>query len=188
MKQELFFSIDVEANGEIPGSFSMLSFGCAVFNAAGDLLDTFSANLETLPNAKASPDTMAWWSKNQAAYDATRTNLQQPEQAMQKFVDWVNSFDCKPVCVAYPAGFDFSWIYWYIIHFLGAGKSPFSFSCLDIKSFAMAVLKCNYRDATKKNMPKEWFPKSKHTHIAVEDSIEQGELFINILKYNNKSP
>jgi hypothetical protein len=31
-------------------------------------------------------------------------------------------------------------------------------------------------------MPKHWFPKDKHTHIAVDDAIEQGKLFCNILK------
>ena len=185
-KQELFFSLDIESDGAIPGDFSMLSFGCAVFNAEGNLLDTFSANLETLPNAQQCPDTMKWWSQNQAAYDATRTNLQKPGQAMKKFVDWVNSFDCKPVAVCYPSGFDFTWMYWYMIHFLGAGKSPFSFSSLDIKTFAMAVLKTNYRDATKKNFPKEWFSDDPHTHIGIDDAIEQGKLFINILKQNRK--
>jgi hypothetical protein len=36
-------------------------------------------------------------------------------------------------------------------------KPEFSFSALDIKSYAAALLKCNYRQATKRNMLKEWF-------------------------------
>jgi DNA polymerase III alpha subunit (gram-positive type) len=181
-KPELFFSVDIESDGPIPADYSMLSFGAAAFLEDGKMLGTFSANLEKLPNAKECPETMEWWSKNQAAYDATRIDTKEPGQAMKEFVDWVNGFDYSPVLVAYPAGFDFLFIYWYIKHF--GLESPFSFSCLDIKSFAMAVMKTDYRKATKKNMPKEWFSDEPHTHIAEQDAIEQGKLFINMLKAN----
>ena len=38
-----------------------------------------------------------------------------------------------------------------------------------------------YRQCVKKNMPKRWFPATKHTHVAVDDATEQGEMFMNIL-------
>jgi len=62
-----------------------------------------------------------------------------------------------------------------------AGESPFSHSALDIKTYAMALLKTDYRDATKRNMPKAWFDKLPHTHVALDDAIEQGALFCNML-------
>ena len=62
-------------------------------------------------------------------------------------------------------------VYWYLIKF--TGKSPFSHSALDIKTYAMAVLKKNYRESTKRNMPKHWFDQLPHTHIALDDAIEQ---------------
>jgi len=34
-----------------------------------------------------------------------------------------------------------------------AGESPFSFSALDMKTYAMALLKTEYRETVKKNMP-----------------------------------
>ena len=46
-------------------------------------------------------------------------------------------------------------VYWYLIRF--TGESPFSHSALDIKTFAMALLKKDYRDSTKRQMPKKWF-------------------------------
>jgi hypothetical protein len=94
-------------------------------------------------------------------------------------VDWVNSFGGKVVCVGYPATFDFLFIYWYTVFF--RFESPFSFSALDIKSYVSAVLKKPYRESTKRNMPNRWFPKQKHTHVAVDDAVEQGALFMNIL-------
>jgi DNA polymerase III alpha subunit (gram-positive type) len=106
--------------------------------------------------------------------------LESPEQAMARYVSWIKSLAGKPVFVAYPAGFDFLFVYWYLIRFVG--DSPFSHSALDMKSFAMAVLKTDYRASTKRNMPKHWFDKFPHTHVALDDAIEQGALFCNMLK------
>jgi hypothetical protein len=93
-----------------------------------------------------------------------------------------NNGQAAPVGVAYPAGFDFLFVYWYIIRF--GLKSPFSFSCLDIKSYAAAVLDIPYRKATKKNMPQKWFKGlPPHTHKATDDAREQGLLFLNIVKH-----
>ena len=82
------------------------------------------------------------------------------------------------MCVGYPATFDFMFVYHYMIFF--GCESPFSFSALDIKSYVSAVLKKPFRDSTKRNMPSRWFPEHKHTHVAVEDAVEQGALFMNI--------
>ena len=101
---------------------------------------------------------------------------------MTRFVTWIRTLEGKPVFVAYPAGFDFLFAYWYLMKFVG--ESPFGHSALDIKSFAMAVLKKNYRDSTKRNMPKRWFDDLPHTHIALSDAIEQGALFCNMLAEN----
>ena len=87
--------------------------------------------------------------------------------------------------VAYPAAFDFMFVYWYLIRF--TGESPFSHSALDIKTFAMAMLKTNYRDSTKRNMPRHWFDKLPHRHIALDDAIEQGALFCNMLAEHTRS-
>ena len=62
------------------------------------------------------------------------------------------------------------------------GESPFSHSALDMKSFAMALLGKGYRESTKRNMPKTWFDALPHTHIALDDAIEQGALFCNMLQ------
>jgi hypothetical protein len=179
-----YVSVDIESNGPIPGDNSLLSFGAAAFSPEGKMTSTFYANLKELPDSHPDPNTMEWWGKNKEAYDATRLSLQDPGQAIGQFVSWVNKLDGKPVCVCYPAGFDFTYLYWYIIHF--GFKSPFSFSALDIKSYASAMLKIPYREATKKNMPQRWFSNKPHTHNGLDDAIEQGELFIAMLKENTK--
>jgi hypothetical protein len=163
----------------------MLSLGCAAYTADKQLLSTFSANLETLAGASAHPKTAQWWASQPQAWAACRTDLERPEQAMRRYLLWIKSLKGKPVFVAYPAGFDFLFVYWYLMRFVG--ESPFSHSALDIKSFAMAVLKLDYRDTTKKSMPKHWFDRLPHTHIALDDAVEQGALFCNMLK-QSRSP
>ncbi|MEE8525016.1 MAG: exonuclease, partial [Thermoanaerobaculia bacterium] len=80
----------------------------------------------------------------------------------------------------YPAGFDFTFVYWYLMRF--AGESPFSFAALDVKTFAMAVLKKTFRKVSKRTMPRRWFDSSaKHSHVALDDAIEQGAMFCRML-------
>lgn len=180
---EIYVSTDIESDGPIPGPNSMLSFGSVALDENGKDLATFYATLDLLPGAQGDPDTMAWWQKPEQAkaWMAARLNPRPPEVVMREYVDWVNKLPGKPVFVAYPAGFDFTFVYWYITKF--AGKSPFSFSAIDIKTFAMVLLKRPYRESTKKYMPNRWFPKNlPHTHHALDDAREQGIMFINMLK------
>lgn len=179
---EIYVSTDVETDGPIPGPHSMLSFASAAYLPDKTLVGTFAANLKTLPDASGDPETMAWWQSQPDAWNATRTDLQEPVDAMQRYVAWLKALLGEPVFVAYPAGFDFLFVYWYLIRF--TGESPFSFSALDIKSYAMAMLKTEYREATKRNMPLNWFDSLPHSHVALNDAIEQGALFCNMLAEN----
>jgi hypothetical protein len=181
---EIYVSTDVETDGPIPGPHSMLSFGSAAYRADKQLVGTFEANLATLPEAQGHPETMAWWETQPEAWAECRRDLREPEEAMRSYLAWLKGLPGKPVFVAYPAGFDFLFVYWYLIRF--TGESPFSFSALDIKTFAMATLGTTYRETAKKRMPKEWFDDLPHTHKALDDAIEQGALFCNILAANQK--
>jgi hypothetical protein len=179
---EVYVSTDVETDGPIPGPHSMLSFASAAYLADRTLLSTFTANLETLPGAQGDLGTMSWWGQYPEAYAATRTDLEEPAAAMKRYVAWLKALPARPVFVAYPAGFDFLFVYWYLIRF--AGESPFSFSALDLKTYAMAMLKTEYRDTVKRNMPKRWFDPLPHTHVALDDALEQGAMFCNMLAEN----
>ena len=171
---EIYVSTDVEVDGPIPGPHSMLSFASAAYRADKTLVSTFTANLELLPGASGHPDTMAWWEKNREAWDASRTELRAPQEAMNEYVTWLEALPGLPVFVGYPAAFDFMFVYWYLIRF--AGRSPFSFSALDVKTMAMVLLRKDYRRSTKR-----WFDDLPHSHVALDDAIEQGALFCNML-------
>ena len=176
---EIYVSTDVETDGPCPGLNSMLSFASAAYLADKTLLGTFSANLETLPEASGHPETMKWWETQAAAWAACRQNLQSPERAMREYVAWLKALPGQPVFVGYPVVFDYMFVQWYLHKF--TGDSPFSFSALDIKTYAMALLKKDYSDTVKSIMPERWFDGLPHTHLALDDAIEQGALFCNML-------
>jgi hypothetical protein len=179
MAEEIYVSTDIEADGPIPGPNSMLSFGSAAYRADKALVGTFSRNLETLPGATPDPKTAAWWKTEPEAWAACRKDPVSPHDAMRDYVVWLRALPGKPVFVGYPAAYDFMFVYWYLMRFVG--ESPFSHSALDIKTLAMSILGTDFFEATKKRMPRHWFDPAPHTHVALDDAVEQGALFCNML-------
>jgi hypothetical protein len=186
-KPDIYVSMDVEADGPIPGPNSMLSFAAACFDEGGALLATFERNLELLEGAQGDPKTMAWWEGQPEAWAECRKGLVSPEQGTQEFSAFLGELaathSAKLVFVGFPATYDFMFVYWYLIRF--TGHSPFSFSGLDIKTYACALLKKGYRSCSKRGLPRRWFEGTrKHTHVALDDAIGQGQLFLNMLREN----
>lgn len=176
---EIYVSTDVETDGPIPGPHSMLSIGSAEYLADKTLVGTFSANLETLAGAEGNEETMQWWKTQPEAWRACRENQLAPEVAMRNYVEWLKGLPGEPVFVGYPASFDFMFVCWYLNRF--AGENPFGWSALDIKTYAMALLRSDFRDTTKRNMHRRWFDDLPYTHTALDDALAQGALFCNML-------
>jgi DNA polymerase III alpha subunit (gram-positive type) len=99
--------------------------------------------------------------------------------ALPRYVEWIESLPGKPVFVAFPAGFDFTYMFWYMMRF--AGRSPFGWAALDIKTLAFALTGMPYRRNVKAAFPEHWHDPLPHTHIALDDAKEQGALFCNML-------
>lgn len=179
---ETYISIDIEADGPIPGRNSMLSLGAAAFKADGTLLSTFKRNLLPLPEANQDEDTMRWWKEQpESVWLAATTNPIEAKEAMTEFAAWVLEQPGRHVAVCYPAGFDWTFVRWYLAAFNIAHS--LGFSALDIKSFAAAHLQIGFKQTVKRNMPKSWFEGlHPHTHDALDDAIEQGQLFCRILR------
>ncbi|KAH0436442.1 hypothetical protein KCU90_g4164, partial [Aureobasidium melanogenum] len=155
-------------------------FASAAYTEDKQLIATFSANLELLEGATPHPVQEAWWKTQPEAWEACRKDLQDPQAALTAYVEWVEALPGKPVFVAMPAGFDFTYMFWYMMRFVG--RCPFSWSALDIKTLAFALTGLPYRKNIKPRFPKHWFDEHPHTHVALDDAIEQGALFCNMLK------
>ena len=182
---ELFISVDVETDGPCPIVNSMLSLGAVVFTVDEVMEDrSFAVNLQTLPDAVQNQETMDWWAKQGNAYALTRIGATPANLVMNSFAAWVENvgktFKSRPVFAAYPAGFDFTFVYVYLNYF--GYKSPFGFQSWDAKSYASAIMRKPFRETIKKNMPKEWFSARKHTHGALDDAIEQAYLFQSMIR------
>ena len=181
--QELYVSTDIEADGPCPGLNSMLSLGSAAFRRDGTVLDTFSVNLETLPEAVPHPVTERWWQDQPEAWAACRRDPEPPEPAMQRYRDWLHDLPGKPVFVGYPASFDFLFVGWYLLRF--TGENPFGFAALDVKSYAMALFGTPFAQTVKARFPAGWCDQRPHTHVALDDALEQGALLCNLFRHRD---
>lgn len=182
---EIYVSTDIEADGPIPGPHSMLSFASAAFRFDGTLVGTYTANLEQLPGAVPDTKTVEWWNQFPEAWNACRRDTRRPETVMPEYLAWLVALPGRPVFVGWPASWDFMWMYWYLVRF--TRERPFRESALDIRSYAMGMRKTEFRRTSRTYLPKRWFDaKLAHTHVALDDALEQGAVFCSMLAENAK--
>ena len=185
---EIYFSVDVEADGPIPGPYSMVSFGAAVagvrdgaFTPLDPSRTTFYRELRPISD-DFDPGALA---VSGLERQSLLTDGTDPKVAMIDFVAWVTqeSGRARPVVVAYPACYDWMFLYWYLQRF--TGSSPFGHSgCLDMKTLYATKAGVPLTGATKRTMPRGLLSRRKHTHHALDDAIEQGELFANLMAWD----
>lgn len=187
-KRELYISVDVEADGPIPGPYSMLSFGMAAcgtsdgrdFTPLDPAESTFYAELKPISDEYV-PEALAVSGLDR---DLLAAEGREPAEAMNAATAWVTEVtaaaNASPVLVAYPLGFDWMFLYWYWTRFADTG-SPFGHSRhLDLKSLYAAKANAMVTRSTKRQMPPELLSDQPHTHNALDDAIEQAELFQNL--------
>lgn len=186
---EVFISIDVEADGPCPIKHSMLSIGAVACDSEGYVFGSktdYSANLLPIPGSTPDPKTMReFWDKFPEALAATKVNQLPPKQAMKGLVEWVKSLpgrDEDKTILVNPSVFDSSFIYVYSHMFLG--DSPLGFRFLDIQSYASSIMVAPFKDSQKKNWPTWWLSSLPHTHIAIEDAYEQLDCWTRIYYTN----
>lgn len=187
--REFYISVDVEADGPCPGVNSMLQFGAVFYDADGNVLYEYLANIYPIEGAVQNPATMEWWAKqeekNPGLWESMMKDRVTAKLAMERFQSIVKRFagalKASPLVVAYPAGFDFTFTYWYLCKFLG--QSCVGFSALDMKTMAMCLINRSYHDSSKRRFPRSWFnPAFRHTHNALDDARGQGYNFFAMKK------
>jgi hypothetical protein len=108
-----------------------------------------------------------------------------PESAMTSAANWVRDIAgaAKPVLVAYPLSFDWSWLYWYFVRYSTAG-SPFGYSrCFDLKTALAVKSGTPIADASRSKLKTSLKSQRQHTHHALDDAIEQAEIFANVFQW-----
>jgi hypothetical protein len=188
VRSTVYLSVDVEADGPIPGPYSMLSFGAALcgrfdsngFTAVDPSRQTFYRELRPI-SSQFDAEALAV-----SGLDRKRLEFEgaDPEQAMGDFRMWVDQVGtgAKPVIVGYPACYDWMFLYWYLLRF--GGHSPFGHSgCMDMKTMYAVKAQQSIAFVGKRGMPKHLLSQRRHTHHALDDAIEQGELFANLMAW-----
>lgn len=158
-----YVMVDVEADGPIPGDYSMISFGAIIVEP--ELNRTFYGQLKPI-SEKHIPQALAvsGFSREEClAFD-------DPQTVMQQFRDWIEA-NCrkKPIFISDNNGFDWQFINWYFHHFLG--ENPFGFSSTNLGSLYKGLKKdvfVNFKHLRK----------TKHTHHPVDDARGNAEALL----------
>lgn len=173
MAKETYISVDVETAGPIPGAYSLLSIGACV---VGQTSESFYIELQPI-NQSFVPEAIKIVGKPLEEFSRTGHS---PEEAMKSFRDWIISKDSSPIFVGFNAPFDWSFINWYFHTYLG--DNPFGIGGIDIKSFYMGLVGCFWEETRSNRIVAKYKGNAPHTHNAVDDAVEQAEMFERMLK------
>jgi len=184
-RPDIYISADIEADGPIPGQYSMLSFGLAVaatfdgetFAPRDPAATTFARELRPIANEFV-PAALAVSGLDR---DRLARVGADPGAAMPEAADWVRAQagGARPVMVGYPIVFDWMFLHWYFVRF--CGSSPFGFSgAIDMKTMYQRRAGVTLDRAGREDLPPELVPDRPHTHDALADAVEQAEIFIRL--------
>jgi hypothetical protein len=191
---EYYFSVDIESDGPYPGIYSMLSIGvvlCARREGNSfisyDLDDPRNQFYGTIAPVTNNFEEEAVKVCKQGGVDRNELLISglSPKTVISRLRSWIYE-QCpldlgRPVAVIYP-GWDQQWLMYYFGEFI-AEDNPFGHSgYLDVKSYYAGKYDAMWINSIKRNIPKRLKSKRTHTHNALDDAIEQAELFINVKK------
>lgn len=184
---DCYISVDIEADGPIPGPYSMLSFGfvlAGTFDGVTFAPADLDAPVVFYRELQPISDDFLPAALEISGLDRDRlvADGADPRHAMQAARDWVLEVagHRRPVLVAYPLSFDWMYLHWYFTRFVEAG-SPFSYSqCLDVKTMIATTFGATVDRANKNSLPPELQSARPHTHHAIDDAIEQADLFAKV--------
>ncbi len=179
---DVYISADIEADGPIPGPYSMLAFGLAIasrfdgltFERLDPAITTFYRELKPISD-QFDPQALAVAGMDR---DALVRAGADPVEAMSAAAAWIadQAADSRPVLVGYPVVFDWMFLHWYFVRFVGG--SPFGFSsALDMKTIYQQKARVTLDHAGRADLPTDLASTREHTHNALDDAVEQAEIF-----------
>lgn len=160
--------IDVEADGQCPGLYSMVSFGAVVFDY----------NLDKTFYAEIKPISERWCEKALSVSGFTREQtleFEEPGTAFFRFNAWLQEVSPggRPFFFSDNNGFDWQFINYYFFKYLG--YNPFGHTSNNIN---------NIWKGMEKNMFVNFkhMRKVKHTHNALDDAMGNATALLEMKK------
>jgi hypothetical protein len=157
--------VDIEADGPIPGDYSMVCFGAVIVERG--LERTFYATL--------APISQKWIPEALQVSGFSREDtlkFADPGAEMARFELWLKeNVQGRPIFVADNNGFDWQFVNWYFHHFLG--RNPFGFSSMNLGSLYKGLVRDS--SASFKHLRK-----TRHTHHPVDDAKGNAEALLHM--------
>jgi len=162
-----YFMVDIEADGPIPGDYSMISMGIVLVKPG--LEEQFSARLKPI-SKKWVPEALAI-----SGFSREDTfSFSDPQQTMQKFVDWIECHNKgRAMFISDNTGFDWMFICWYLHHFLG--HNPFGYSSTHLGSLYKGLVKDCFQNF-------KHLRQTIHSHDPLDDALGNAEALLSIKK------
>jgi hypothetical protein len=164
-----FVSVDVEADGPIPGKYSMISVGAVVAEPPYD--DNFYTTIRPITDDYV-----------QEALDVTgftreeTMQFNKPEIEILRFHAWLKNLKQRkgwPIFIADNNGFDWQFVNYYLHVY--TGENPFGYSSMNLNSLYKGLEK-DFRAKFKR------YRVTPHTHNALDDAKGNAEALYKILK------
>ena len=155
--------VDIEADGPIPGDYSMVCLGAVVVERG--LSKTFYGQLKPISeNFVPEALEVSGFTREQTL------EFDDPNAVMLSFADWLDD-NCKgrPIFIADNNGFDWSFVNWYFHHFMG--KNPFGHSSQNLGSLYKGLVGNMFESF-------KHLRKTEHTHHPVDDAKGNAEAML----------
>ncbi|QDU57429.1 3'-5' exonuclease [Aeoliella mucimassa] len=160
-----YFMVDVEADGPIPGDYSLVSFGAVLVNQ----------RLDTTFYGRCKPISEKWIPAALEVSGHTREQTEafdDPQTVFQQFGEWITQHsNGRPFFVSDNNGFDWQFINWYFHHFLG--NNPFGHSSTNLGSLYKGLEKDAFVNF-------KHLRQTTHTHHPVDDAKGNAEALLHM--------
>jgi hypothetical protein len=158
-----YVMVDVEADGPIPGDYSMICFGAVVVKEGLD--KTFYARLKAISDK--------WVPEALAVSGFTREDtlgFDDPQSVMEGFARWIKeAIQDRPLFVSDNNGFDWQFVNWYFHHFTGG--NPFGHSSTNLGSLYKGMVRDTFQNF-------KHLRKTEHSHDPVDDARGNAEALL----------
>lgn len=169
-----YVMVDVEADGPIPGDYSMIALGAVLVREGLDR--TFHGRLRPISDrwVPAALAVSGFSREETLAFD-------DPKTVMERFARWLDETaggaKGRPVFVSDNNGFDWQFVNWYFWHFTGA--NPFGHSSANLGSLYKGLVRDMRRSF-------KHLRKTAHTHNPVDDARGNAEALLEMKKLGLK--
>jgi len=181
----VYFCVDLEASGPVPGLYNMVSVaGVEVRWDGARHVRGETFYFELAPDFPGfEPEAMKIHGLTEAHL---RANGKPGKRVMQEMADWVKAHlkpGERPLFVGHNAPFDWMFVAWY---FAWAGmQNPFGYNALDTKALFMGKHRIFWKSSSKERLlecyPSLRGPEKHLEHNALADAVFQADILIALL-------